>query len=215
MTTKTLVCPKCDGHDFKLWQWPHPLIVHWVLNPGLAFNELAFGQRLPKVQAICQRCDAPLYDRSYVPCPHCTTMNAGRYWSKRNGFGNWLGYVCPACSQRIPCLWNVFSLLILALTSPLWYLPYRFHFRDRKPAPPLLPDSANVPIQRSAWIRMGVFFGAGMWLILSMLPAMYTFSQGQRFPTDKVMVGALIWGACGVAFAIFMRLVLGSRGKHG
>ncbi len=119
-----------DKNRFKIWALPHPLILHWVLNPGLIFNELVLGQRLPKVTLIDKESDKPRMERTYVPCPHCETLNDRRLWAEGNAFGQWFGLVCPSCHQIIPCLWNVFSLAILAITFPLWCFPVRF-FRHR------------------------------------------------------------------------------------
>ena len=119
-----------DKSRFKIWALPHPIVLHWVLNPGLMFNELILGQRQPKVSLIDKESDKSLLERCYIPCPHCETLNDNRLWGKRNTFGHWFGLVCPSCHQVIPCLWNIFSLAVLAITFPLWYFPARF-FRQR------------------------------------------------------------------------------------
>ena len=131
MDSTNFKCPRCGGANFKRWQLPHPLILHWVLNPGMAFNEIVLGQRLPKTQLICQECDGPLLDRAYIPCPSCSEMHLGRLAAGKRGFGNWRGIGCPACKEPIPCIWNVFSLLILSLTFPVWALPYFLYFRNQ------------------------------------------------------------------------------------
>ena len=96
------------------------------------FFELMLGLRLPKVVLIDKESDKPPLERSYIPCPHCETLNDRRLWGNGNGnaFGHWFGLVCPSCHEIIPCLWNIFSLAILAITFPLWYFPVRF-FRHR------------------------------------------------------------------------------------
>ena len=119
-----------DKNRFKIHALPHPLVLHWVLNPVIMFNELLFGQRLPKVMLIDKKSDKPQLEGSYIPCPHCETLNDSRLWAKDNAFEHWFGFVCPSCHQIIPCLWNIFSLAILAITFPLWYFPARF-FRRR------------------------------------------------------------------------------------
>ena len=120
-----------DKNRFKIQALPHPFILFWVLFPVLIVNELIFGQRQPKVTLIDKESDKPPEERSYVPCPHCETLNDRRLWAtKGNAFGHWFGLVCPSCHQIIPCLWNIFSLAILAITFPLWYFPVRF-FRHR------------------------------------------------------------------------------------
>ena len=115
-----------DKNRFKIQAVPHPLVLQWILNPALIFNELILGQRIPKVMLIDEESDKPLMERTYIPCPHCETLNDSRLWGKRNSFGHWFGFVCPNCHQIIPCLWNIFSLAILAITFPLWYFPARF-----------------------------------------------------------------------------------------
>ena len=119
-----------DKNRFKIHALPHPLVLHWVLNPLIVFNELIFGQRLPKVTLIDKKSDKPQLEGSYIPCPHCDTLNDSRLWAKGNAFEHWFGFVCPSCHEIIPCLWNIFSLAILAITFPLWYFPARF-FRRR------------------------------------------------------------------------------------
>lgn len=102
------------------WQLLHPLLLHWVLNPALAFNELVLGQRIPKLTLIDKTSTAALIERRCVPCPHCQALHDGRLWSGRRGFGNWFGLLCPSCAGVIPCLWNGCSLLLLTLTFVLW-----------------------------------------------------------------------------------------------
>jgi len=121
-----------DKNRFKIWKLPHPLILHWILNPCVIFGELIFGVRVAKVTLIDKESDKPQRERTYVPCPHCETLNDSRLWGKGNTyiFGHWFGLVCPSCHQAIPCLWNIFSLVVLAITFPLWYFPARF-FRRR------------------------------------------------------------------------------------
>jgi hypothetical protein len=207
-------CPKCGGHNFKVWKLPAPLLLHWVLNPGLAFNELVLGQRIPKVMLLCQDCQEPLGQRTYVPCPHCHTMNHGQTWSKKAAFGNWLGYVCPSCGERIPCLWNYTSLVILTITSPIWYLPYRFYFRDRiprKPVPYISSGGETGSISKKRWIYMGLGWGFIMWLIMSVAPALKGMAGGQPLDWTPVVIGIPIWACCGAMFGFFTRYFLTRR----
>ena len=119
-----------DKNRFKIRTLPDPLVLNWVLNPLIVFNELIFGQRLPKVTLIDKKSDKSSMEGSYIPCPHCDTLHDSRLWAKGNAFEHWFGFVCPSCHEIIPCLWNIFSLAILAITFPLWYIPARF-FRRR------------------------------------------------------------------------------------
>mgnify|MGYP007077465896 CR=1 FL=1 len=117
-------CPTCASENVSHLNSKHPLIHHWILNPGLAFNEAVLGQRLPAQSYFCKACDAPYSKRNWAQCPACDCTFSGEVWSGRHAFGHWYGIVCPGCGERWPTLWNATSLLVLAVTSPLWILPH-------------------------------------------------------------------------------------------
>jgi len=213
MNDSTYSCPCCKGSNFKRWELPHPIVLHWILNPALAFNEIVFGQRLPKCQLICQDCDGALLERAYIPCPSCRTMHYGRLVSGKRGFKNWRGLACPSCGERIPCVWNVFSLLFLLLTFPLWALPYFLYYRKR----PLnaLYDAQEDPLPpereltKKTWIHLGLGWGAAMWLFMSVMPLL---TGGDL---DKVwrsaLIGLPIWALAGFGFGFLMWFILGRK----
>lgn len=122
-------CPRCGGRDYSVWILPHPLLLHWVLNPGLAFNELVFGQRVPAMTFFCRECPGPLMERQYVYCHGCRVFHPGMIWSRSCGFGNWLGPVCLDCGEPIPSLWNLTSRLVLAVAFPLCWALRRYEGR--------------------------------------------------------------------------------------
>ncbi len=120
-------CHQCDGHEFKIWTPFHPLIIHWMVNPGLAVNELCFGQRIPRTLFVCKNCgDWFRPDTQFIECPDCKRFHSARIWEKC-GFGNWFGLVCPDCGASIPCVLNLTSLLILVMLFPVWW-PLSFWF---------------------------------------------------------------------------------------
>ena len=41
-----------DKTKFKIWTWKNPIMLHWIINPGLVINELLLGQRVPKIMLI-------------------------------------------------------------------------------------------------------------------------------------------------------------------
>lgn len=43
---------ECKNSEFKVWTWKNPVMLHWIINPGLAINELILGQRVPKIILI-------------------------------------------------------------------------------------------------------------------------------------------------------------------
>ena len=222
MKSPSYKCPNCGGSNLKRLELPHPIIHHWFVNPGLAFNEIVLGQRLPTTQLIFQDCDGPMLDRSYVPCPSCEAMHFGRLAGGKRGFGNWRGIGCPSCSEAIPSIWNVFSLVILALSFPLWALPYFLHFRKKPVRPFFQLENGQPPtpkrLTKKTWIFMGAGWGGAMWLIMSFLPA---FTGGELPSWSAAFVGLPIWVLGGFAFGLFMWFFLGrapnkkDQGKQG
>ena len=207
-----------DKNRFEIWAVPHPLILFWVLFPPLIFNELLLGQRLPKVMLIDKESDKPLLERTYVPCPHCETLNDGRLWAKWNAFGHWFGLVCPSCHQIIPCLWNIFSLAILAITFPLWYFPVRF-FRRRwlEKEKERLANALERPLIQAKsinWLFRGtVYWGGFMWVILGVIPQVWSVLNGKEWDLIMMFVMLPIWLVTGFAWGLVMRFWMNRKGK--
>ncbi|HEY8661194.1 MAG TPA: hypothetical protein VIL78_19330 [Hanamia sp.] len=111
-----------DITQYKKWTWKNPLMLHWIINPGLAFNELILGQRMPKIILIEKNPNKTLTEKSFIPCPHCGTVHSGLKWAPQNktAFGNWFGLYCDNCEKIIPCLRNITSFFFLAITFPIW-----------------------------------------------------------------------------------------------
>ncbi|MEO5908869.1 MAG: hypothetical protein ABIR50_00725 [Ginsengibacter sp.] len=108
--------------EYKIWNWKKIYMLHWIINPGLAINELFLGQRVAKIMLIKEDPSKTLSEKSFVPCPHCGTIHPSLEWSSQNktGYGNWFGLYCNHCGKVIPCLRNFTSLLIIITTSPIW-----------------------------------------------------------------------------------------------
>ena len=203
-----------DKNRFKIWALPHPLILFWVLCPALIFNELIFGQRLPKVMLIDKESDKPLMERTYVPCPHCETLNDQRLWAKWNGFGHWFGFVCPSCHQVIPCLWNIFSLAILAVTFPLWYFPARFFRRrwleiEKKRLAKVL-ERPLIQVKFIHWLLIGVFG----WGVLSWgLFEGWQVLDGREWDLMKMIGNLPIWLVLGFVWGLLMHFFMNRKRK--
>jgi hypothetical protein len=202
-----------DKSKYKAWQLPHPVLLHWILNPGLVINELLLGQRIPKLLLIDQASNAPFIERQRVPCPSCGDIHDGRLWSKSNSFGHWFGYVCPSCGKQIPCLWNVASLLVLALTFPIW-MTIR-HFGEAKW---LAYERVRIERARQSgvatheppkWWRMGLIWGAVMFGL-----SVFKSAASHRLGMHELLVQAAVWTVGGLVFGGFMWLVLSRRRTH-
>lgn len=199
-----------DEDKYNVQKLPNPLLLHWILNPGLAINEVILGQRIPKVTLIDKTSNASLIERTYFPCPSCGAIHSGMLWGKGNAFGHWLGYICPGCEQRIPCLWNVFSLLLLAILSPLWF-PLKKIYEQKYIAYELSrykKAEANIAqsINKFTWIKMGASFGL---LMLAFFVATEYFRGGMTL--DKFVFLAIVNAIGGLFFGAFMWFFMGRK----
>ena len=205
-----------NSAKYSRWALPHPMTLFWVLNPAAVFNELLLGQRLPKVTLIDRTSDRPLMERSFVPCPQCDAMHDGRIWGRSNAFGHWFGYICPDCGGDIPCLWSLTSLLVLAITAPVWVLPVRrwkvrWREMDRRRA---VEARQAAPLAAAAvpWIRLGVFgFGSGMWLIANLVVQAISLKLERSFDVDFALTSLPVSLVSGVLWGLTMRHLMSRR----
>ncbi|MDX5406925.1 MAG: hypothetical protein LPK11_07790 [Chromatiaceae bacterium] len=201
-----------DNKKYKVMKLPHPVLLHWVLNPGLAFNELILGQRVPKMTLIDKTSDAPLIERQYIPCPHCGSIHSDKLWSKPAAFKNWFGLFCPTCEKAIPCLWNLTSLVVLFITFPIWgwfrrsleskwlSVKREQHFKCE--------DVEPKTVKANDWLKMGLVYGFLMFCVMT-LPDIV---RGEA--TSKHIAFAIVtWLIAGLLFGGVMKFILG-RGKR-
>jgi hypothetical protein len=194
-----------DTQKYKIWNWKNPMMLHWIINPGLAVNELLLGQRVPKVMLIEKDKSKPLPERSFIPCPHCHTLHSGLKWSVQNktAFKNWFGLYCDHCGGIIPCLWNATSLVLLALTFPLWYW---FKDRWKQRWLEVQQEKFSKPLQLSkpefVWWKTGLGFGLSMFVGVDLL---FPLLDGSGISGIKLLIGIPIWIVVGLAFGRIMK----------
>jgi hypothetical protein len=204
-------CPRCGGTQATRWALPHPLLIHWILNPGLILNELFLGQRIPRETYFCDSCPGPKAQRAYVGCSHCGAWHSGTLWSQRRAFGHWLGYVCPKCGESIPCLWNVFSLGALAMTSPLWWLPVhvygqRWRAWQRERFRGATPLDLHERIQQFHWVRFGVlYWGLPVGLLFSLAMAFFIPGRTYLEALPLLLLCLPLWLLAGVGWGLTMK----------
>jgi hypothetical protein len=203
------VCPACGGRAFTVWAWPHPVVVHWCLNPGLVLIELLLGLRIPKRTLICETCCGPFAGRTYFPCPSCGAMHANMTYMERLLTRHWLGWVCPACGEPIPCLWNAWSLLVLAATSPVWYLPVRWlrprwiaSERRRMAEAEASPAWLN---RLRAGVEVGIAGGAVMWLLMSSVHLWKALADRDALVLWQALVTLPAWVLGMIALSVLWR----------
>jgi hypothetical protein len=184
-----------DSSKYKVQKLPNLLLVHWVINPGLAVNELVLGQRLPRVMLTDKA-----QDIDYVPCPHCKAMNDADLWSGKNSFGHWFGIICPECHQKIPSLLNLTSLLVLFFTFPIWIwlrLWGEQKWLEKEKKRFVFSSTKKAKKNRFENFKIGLLFGLFMFCVISL----------DRYLDDRLnpesmlayaficIVGAMIFGA--------------------
>ena len=200
-----------DTAKYKVWTWKHPFVLHFILNPGLAFNELVLGQRVPKVSLVERDKTKSLGERSFVPCPHCQTVHSGMKWSlaNRTAFGNWFGLYCDHCGGIIPCVTNLTSLIILALTFPIWY-PFKNRWKEKwlqvqreKFSKPLILTEPDFK-----WWETGLGFGFSMF-VFNGLSDFLVFQE--TFTWRKLAISLVVWTLGGLVFGLLLKKIAGKN----
>ncbi len=201
-----------DETKYEIWKLPHGLLLHWILNPGIMVNEIFLGQRQPAVTLIDKSSNAPLMERAYIPCEHCGALNDSRLWAKGNAFGHWFGFVCPECGGKIKCIWNVFSLAVLAVTFPIWILlKWKFEQQWLEAQSKRLQQMKNksAPTSQSInWLKMGLIYGAFMFFVMTITTSVFI-----PITLKIVAIQAVLWLVAGLAFGGIMKLTVGTKGR--
>jgi len=118
---RTGQCPTCGAEDAHMFTWKHWINLHWLLNPGLAINELLLGQRIPRNMQRCRQCET-----WYVDCASCQISIDTARWSRREAFFRWGGLTCPDCAGPIPSQRNALAWIL--------ELPFRPFLALRRPS---------------------------------------------------------------------------------
>lgn len=207
-----------DTDKYKVYTWKNWMMLHWIINPGLAFNELILGQRVPTLSLEDLNSPKTRGERIVIPCPNCQTMHDGRTWSTENGtaFKNWFGLYCPSCGGIIPCLTNLTSLLVLAITAPIWvwfYMPIKKNWLSKQAARysktgNQYPTNA---FEGKGWIAQGLSFGMFMLVLNDLL---FPLFSPKELSVKTLLVGLPIWLLAGLGFGYIMKLFMGKKGGN-
>jgi hypothetical protein len=203
-----------DRMKFKIWTWKNPIMLHWIINPGLVINELLLGQRVPKIMLIEKDSSKNLQEKTKIPCPNCGTLHSGLKWSTRNNaFKNWFGLYCDNCGKTIPCLTNLTSLLLLGLTFPIWILfkdKWKNNWLQKQPDRYKNLDLENVPnpFEGYGWVRQGLFWGLFMYVFTTL---MFPLIDGEGITLRKTLIGIPIWTIGGLVFGYTMKIINGKN----
>lgn len=202
-----------DRTKYKVWDRKNFNVIHFMLNPGLAINELILGQRVPKIMLIDQTSDKPLMERTYVPCPHCGIYHDGRTWSQQNktAFKNWFGLYCSNCKGIIPCIRNWTSALLLCLTYPIWFWwinSWKRSWLNKQPERYSKLNFQAIEHKKVNWLRMGLLWGTFMFIVMTLLMPLIT---GTEYSLTLILVNLPIWAIGGLTFGYVMKLWMGKK----
>ena len=219
-------CPKCKGSIYELIgvesnsKWHKFACFHYVLNPGVAVNELVLGQRLPMRTLVCKACDLPLHERSYVPCTECGTLHGFEVQRHYFAFGNYFGLFCPSCNKEIPCTRNLTARVITGITTPLLSIPIKASkekwLENRKRKLLALNNDLTIkqPEPKLSYMKMGIQYGFFMFLFcMIMLVSSFLFYGTPITSFISLTVSSFIICALGgLAFGYSMRWFMEKKG---
>lgn len=207
-----------DKSKYKIYTWKNWMVLHWILNPGLAINELILGQRVPKVSLEDKTIDKPRIERTFIPCPHCETLHDGRTWSTQNGtaFKNWFGLYCKNCGNIIPCLTNVFSFLILAVTFPIWgwfrkSLKKKWMEKQSRRYENIDIEKTSNHFDKKSWVKTGLSWGFFMFIFNSLI---FPYFDGMEITLKTILLGVVTWTIAGLIFGYIMKLYFNATIKR-
>lgn len=202
---------------FKVIELPAPSLVHWILNPGLAINELALGQRIATRTLVDQKAEGPLFERTYLECKACGALHPSRLWAK-SAVGNWFGLICPKCEVKIPTLLNAFSFILLIPTSPVWY-PLKLAFEKKLHSRQLArlrsdetPIATGKPLSLPRGLAVGGVWAAVMFIFFAFVMSPIT---GVSLTLEKLFLMAALCAAGGVVLGLSMLSFLNRRIRRG
>ena len=198
-----------DKTKYNVWTWKNPTMLHWIINPGLVFNELVLGQRVPKVMLIEKKSNKSLGEKSFIPCPHCGTLHAGLKWTPQNktAFKNWFGYYCDNCENIIPCLTNLTSYIILGLTFPIWFWfkkKWKAKWLEEQKIKFSKPLNLTIPESKVQWWRAGMLFGLFMYVFMVIL---FPLIKGETLTQKGLLIGIPIGAVAGLVFGFTMKII--------
>ena len=198
-----------DKIKYKVWTWKNPMMLHWIINPGIAFNELVLGQRVPKVTLIERDSAKTLAERTFIPCPHCGKLHSGLQWTPQNktAFKNWFGLYCERCGKIIPCLTNVTSYVILGLTFPVWFLfknKWKVKWFKEQKIRFSKPLNLTYSEPKFQWMSLGLSVGFFMFVFMEVL---FPLIKGESLTQKGLLIGILIWAFAGLYSGFSMKMI--------
>lgn len=208
---------KYDKSKYKIWDWKSPVILHWVINPGVVISDLFLGQTIPKVMLIEREGNKPLFQRSFTPCPHCGELHSAVKYSAQNKTAakNWYGFYCDKCTEIIPAQRNLTSLLVLLVTFPIWGWFRKTLKQNWLNKQPERYKNLNLDFREEKnttknWLKFGLSWGLLMYIItILIMPLINQTEITQR----SLLTGIPLWLIGGLAWGYTMKIWMNKKGK--
>lgn len=185
-----------DTSKYKVWNWKHISMLHWMINPGLAINEIFFGQRVPRIMLVEKVSKKKLPEKSFVQCPHCGTIHASLKWTPQNktAFGNWFGLYCDHCEKTIPCTRNLTALVIEVVTFPIWGW-FRKSWKEKWliQQNEKFSKQLNETLPEYIWWKTGIEMGVGVYMLGVIWNLIDSTPVGNESLVGSILVG-LVFG---------------------
>lgn len=198
-----------DKSKYKVYRWWHPAYLFWIINPGSIINELILGQRIPKLSLVDKTSGKSKFESSYTPCPHCNQLHQSKKWAPQSNtaFGNWFGLYCDNCGKTIPCLWSIWSWIIIVITSPLWIwykkpLKEKWLKNQAKKFEELVIAEIKNPYAGKGWIKEGLGWAFFMFVFMNFV---FPLIKEETVTLNKVLISIPIWILGGLSFGYTMK----------
>lgn len=207
-----------DKSKYKIWDWKSPVILHWIINPGVVVSDLLLGQTMPKIMLIEREGDKPLFQRSFTPCPHCGELHPAAKYSAQNKTAtkNWYGFYCDKCTEIIPVQRNLTSLLLLLVTFPIWGWFRKTLKQNWLNKQPERYKNLNLDLHEEKnttknWLKMGLIWGAIMYVIMT---SVFPIFEQKEITQRGLLIGIPIWLIAGLGFGLIMKIWMNKKGKE-
>ena len=117
--------------------------------------------------------------------------------------------------EIIPCLRNAFSVIILAITYPIWgwfFKSSKAKWLEKQPKrfENMEVEQVTNPFEKKAWIKTGLGWGAVMFVVMTFV---FPYFDGQEITRSGIVIGLIFWTIGGLMFGYTMKLIMNKKNK--
>ena len=117
--------------------------------------------------------------------------------------------------EIIPCLRNAFSVIILAITYPIWgwfFKSSKAKWLEKQPKrfENMEVEQVTNPFEKKTWIKTGLSWGAVMFVVMTFV---FPYFDGQEITRSGIVIGLIFWTIGGLMFGYTMKLIMNKKNK--